>query len=260
MHWNTAIFQKNLTNTTLIALFIVAFLYFPFVYFTNAGNDGSAPFYFVMIVVYFAFYTRGKNFVAIIFILIVFYISIMTFGHFNSSLIIPYPDSDCRFIDLCVAILLVSSVMAAVAHTAFTGYKDERRVAYNLMTELEKRNRELEFFKTVNDHYGHLYGDDVLRKIAREVEQNIRSYDILARYGGEEFVVLVTHSTEEDGYKIAERIRKSVEEIKYRHDKPVTISIGVSVNKKKDSVESIIQRADENLYEAKRTGRNKVVM
>jgi len=246
---------------------------------------------------------RGRSFVIFISTLMIFYLLLMMFGNTGTQFVVPYPDMGSRFIDLCVAVSLVSFVMATVAYTAFTGYRQEKRIAYDLMLELEKRNKELEFlsvhdpltevftrryffdrlqneldnasdteenfhvlmidldfFKRVNDEYGHLYGDDVLRSVACEIRNNIRDYDVLARYGGEEFVVLVGHSPGEVGYEVAENIRINVGNIKYKHNKPVTVSIGVAINNSEDSVESIIQRADEKLYEAKKNGRNRVMI
>jgi diguanylate cyclase (GGDEF)-like protein len=115
---------------------------------------------------------------------------------------------------------------------------------------------DVDFFKAVNDNHGHLYGDEVLIKIATTIGATIRSFDILARYGGEEFIILVTHLKGEDSTGIAERVRKAVENISYRYGETITVSIGLTDYHRGDSITTIVNRADECLYTAKENGRN----
>ena len=116
---------------------------------------------------------------------------------------------------------------------------------------------DLDDFKKINDEYGHLEGDEVLKQVSRLLEDNIRKYDVAGRYGGEEFLVMLPGSDESRAYEVAERIRKSIEANKFKIDTKITVSIGVSQYKRGESIKKFIGRADENMYRAKKAGKNK---
>lgn len=120
---------------------------------------------------------------------------------------------------------------------------------------------DIDYFKRINDHYGHLAGDYVLRELADAVKLRIRRDEVFARYGGEEFVIVLPETTLEGGQALAESLREKVEEHEFVFQgerMPVTISVGCSVMEAEDGAAELIQRADERLYEAKRAGRNQV--
>ena len=122
---------------------------------------------------------------------------------------------------------------------------------------------DLDHFKRVNDEFGHLAGDEVLRNTASILKSTIRSYDILARWGGEEFIMLITDPDESSALGLAERVRTNIEnsvcEYMGRHLK-ITVSCGVARNDEKTDLTELIRRADDALYDSKQTGRNKVTM
>lgn len=119
-----------------------------------------------------------------------------------------------------------------------------------------------DFFKKVNDTYGHKTGDKVLIELASTAERALRDNDIVARYGGEEFVVFLPGIKAEDGRGVADRLRQSIGmQTVYSDDNvPVkfTVSIGVSSSEISDNVDMLIKTADEALYKAKQNGRNRV--
>jgi len=118
---------------------------------------------------------------------------------------------------------------------------------------------DIDNFKQINDKYGHLFGDKVLRTVAGIIRKNLRKSDIAVRYGGEEFLVVLPHTDLRRAAVVAERIRKAIEETKI--DKvQVTVSIGVADNSLVENFKDLIQKADSALYKAKRTGKNKVVI
>jgi len=116
---------------------------------------------------------------------------------------------------------------------------------------------DIDFFKRVNDTYGHLIGDEVLINISKLVKKNIRSDDIFARWGGEEFV-LVFNTNIDKGFEIADNLRKCIEKEKFEVVDKITCSFGITEFKQDDTLDTLIKRADDALYEAKETGRNKV--
>jgi diguanylate cyclase len=124
---------------------------------------------------------------------------------------------------------------------------------------------DVDHFKKFNDRYGHLTGDQVLRLVAVSVKQTIKGLDLAARYGGEEFAVLLPNTILGDAMKVAEHIREAVmsKELMKKstgeHLGRVTISVGVATLHPADTAQTLIERADNCLYAAKRGGRNKVV-
>ncbi len=124
---------------------------------------------------------------------------------------------------------------------------------------------DIDHFKTFNDTFGHLTGDQVLRLVALSVKQNVKGQDLAARYGGEEFAVILPDTVLRSGVTVADHIRRAVmtKELMKRstgeHLGRVTISIGVATLRPDDSAASLLGRADQCMYAAKRSGRNQVV-
>jgi diguanylate cyclase (GGDEF)-like protein len=121
---------------------------------------------------------------------------------------------------------------------------------------------DIDHFKDINDRYGHLVGDAILREVSKVIKENIRQIDLIGRYGGEEFLIILTETDKEQAIAAAERIRESIEEkhIKvYDEELKVTISMGISVFPDEASdVQTLIEKADSALYQAKQEGRNRV--
>jgi diguanylate cyclase (GGDEF)-like protein len=121
---------------------------------------------------------------------------------------------------------------------------------------------DIDHFKELNDNYGHLVGDAILREITRKIKENIRQVDFMGRYGGEELSVILTETDKAQAAVACERIRKAIESGRFRvydEDLKVTISIGVSAFPD-DATDTrlLIERADNALYKAKQAGRNRV--
>lgn len=140
------------------------------------------------------------------------------------------------------------------------------------VVEALKRNQQIsllmtdiDHFKTFNDNFGHLTGDQVLRLVAMSVKQNVKGQDIAARYGGEEFAIVLPNTVLRSAVTVAEHIRRAVmtKELMKRSTGEnlgrITISIGVASLRRGDTGQTLIERADACLYTAKRNGRNRVV-
>ncbi len=119
-------------------------------------------------------------------------------------------------------------------------------------------------FKRTNDTYGHQTGDQVLRELANVIKTTCRALDVAARYGGEEFIVMLPGASELDAEKIAEKIRLALSQKMFHHEKgdfSTTISIGVTQARAGEmDIQSLVERADKALYEAKHSGKNKVIV
>ncbi len=124
---------------------------------------------------------------------------------------------------------------------------------------------DIDHFKSVNDTYGHQVGDRILKSVASIIRSILREGDILVRYGGEEFLAILPAASSEDLRLIGERIRRATEESAHPEGDQtirVTISIGGAAypNQNVEKESSLLQLADDSLYKAKETGRNKVVV
>jgi two-component system cell cycle response regulator len=123
---------------------------------------------------------------------------------------------------------------------------------------------DIDRFKTVNDSYGHLCGDFVLRELAERIRATVRKEDLFARYGGEEFAMVLVETSEPDAVVAAERLREMIANHQFRFETtPLKLTISVGVATLTDDSDmtptDLLRAADEKLYQAKRTGRNKVV-
>lgn len=121
---------------------------------------------------------------------------------------------------------------------------------------------DIDHFKRINDTFGHDAGDYILREIAKGLKESLRKQDIIARWGGEEFLILLPETDLRGGITLAEKFRSRVEKELFRHkqhDIRMTMSFGVSAYEETGDIDTCIKRADECLYKAKNTGRNKVI-
>jgi diguanylate cyclase (GGDEF)-like protein len=151
-----------------------------------------------------------------------------------------------------------------------TRLPNRRYMAQRFLQEMQRARRyhkslafvmmDLDHFKQVNDTYGHLQGDQVLAELAKILIAGKRESDVAARYGGEEFALILHETSAEGALILAERIRASVEEATFPGGLKITISIGVAATDDEARFTSLMEKADEALYEAKEGGRNKVVL
>jgi two-component system cell cycle response regulator len=156
-----------------------------------------------------------------------------------------------------------------------TGLHNRRYMSRHLDTLLSSAKKEakplafvimdIDFFKQVNDSYGHDIGDEVLKEFANRINANVRGVDLACRYGGEEFVVVMPDTDLAFAYNIAERLRQSIETTPVKISRApnvlnITISIGIAKTEgENDTAQALLHRADQALYRAKRSGRNRVV-
>ena len=162
---------------------------------------------------------------------------------------------------------------------ALTGYNNRHQFEKRLKetTAHAKRQNQplccimsdIDFFKKVNDTYGHAVGDCVLKNVAKTIKKELRESDIASRYGGEEFVFLLPQTKLDEAIIVANRLKEAVEnkkinieeyKIKDIKEISVTVSIGVSEYKNEKDHEMLYKKADNALYQAKETGRNKVII
>lgn len=167
---------------------------------------------------------------------------------------------------------LLEEQLRALSETdTLTGLWNRRHFQKMVDTEKERARRygssisllifDIDFFKVINDTYGHNAGDAVLSEVAKVVRESTRESDVVTRWGGEEFTILMPHAPLEASADVAEKIRRKVESHAFPHGYKVTISLGVAEwDLETESFETLLSRADEALYQAKSGGRNRSVV
>lgn len=165
-------------------------------------------------------------------------------------------------------LLVVNQILEKESNTdPLTGIRNRR----SIMAELEHRLElsathhapltilllDLDHFKSLNDTYGHLQGDEALKAVTAAVSNTIRGLDSVGRYGGEEFLVILPNTSYTHGLSVGERIRENVERLSFANGMHVTISGGVA-SYTGESCQDLIKAADDKLYEAKTHGRNRI--
>lgn len=171
-----------------------------------------------------------------------------------------------------------SKILQYATLDALTNLNNRRQFEVRLKQEIATTKRQnnplcalmidIDFFKRVNDTYGHASGDAVLRKVASIIKEELRESDIPSRYGGEEFAVLLPYTHIKEAQIVAERLRKAVEktQIEINSDNNdsgfinVTISMGLAEFNREETGKELFERADKALYNAKESGRNRVVI
>jgi diguanylate cyclase (GGDEF)-like protein len=177
--------------------------------------------------------------------------------------------------DICANAIQNARYFERIRHMAYvdglTGLYNRRYFESRIEEEIERAKRyqgslsvvmfDIDHFKRLNDEFGHLLGDDVLRQVSQLFTQNLRKADIACRFGGEEFAVIVTETSGEDAYAVADKLRRVVSQTVFSGvPRAVTLTAGVaSFPANGTTRDELVRSADEALYAGKQAGRNKVI-
>lgn len=291
---------KNLDIPIYTYAFGMNFIIMPMLYFTVGGIYSGIPIYFVIAIV-FTILLIDKTLVSSIFVVAAFiwdFLIIMydkRHPEFSAKFCVItdniYLDTFLDFVvvSLCISVIvklllinlskqqektdrLLAQMEELAVKDPLTGAYNRRFLIKYLESGIESAKEQerdmavvmfdIDKFKRINDDYGHLIGDEVIRALATALITSCRDYDIVSRYGGEEFVLVMPGATEETALVRAEQIRENFSRLKIAEeiDRPVTISGGVAaIRQAVRRPEDLIAIADDNLYIAKETGRNKIV-
>jgi diguanylate cyclase len=180
----------------------------------------------------------------------------------------PFPAQIIVATDITAQVDLTAAYQRLAMTDALTSLANRRHGEQTMRRELARAQRygtklcfallDIDYFKSINDSQGHGVGDEVLMGVGRTIMACIRESDFAARWGGEEFLVLMPNTDLEGAVVCCERIRSSIAARITCGGKPVTISIGISLHHPGEIVENTLARADQKLYEAKNTGRNRL--
>jgi diguanylate cyclase (GGDEF)-like protein len=288
---------KNFDRASILISTIFNLLIFPINFIYAGGIEGGMPMYFIMGIFATFLLVTGKIRNILILLFFIVYIALLLSSYYNPDMIVPFPSAEARIVDLIFAMVIVSGFTGIVISIIVYEYSTEhekvellnhrlhqvaikdpltnlfnRRYLMNQLNyQIEKANQEeydlaliifdIDFFKSINDTYGHLIGDEVLKEFSKLLSSQIRGDDIVGRYGGEEFFLILVETDSEDALHLAERIRKKVSNsiLSKKITNSITISGGIGIYQPDMSVEQLIVAADKNLYKAKSAGRNKII-
>jgi diguanylate cyclase (GGDEF)-like protein len=162
---------------------------------------------------------------------------------------------------------------ALMVQDSLTGLLKHTMIKEQLVQELSREQRtqsalsfamiDIDKFKLVNDHYGHMMGDRVIKSLARLLKQRLRKSDSIGRYGGEEFAVVLPNCDPDSAAMLLNKIRADFSELRFLHEGKefsVTFSTGIAGFPAHENADELNQAADEALYEAKHQGRNRIVV
>jgi diguanylate cyclase (GGDEF)-like protein len=194
------------------------------------------------------------------------------YSHFT----VPFWNMSVRLSFFLIIVFVVSRLKLALEREKkisrtdpLTGVSNARNLYEYAEREIERARRyghlftavylDLDNFKYINDHFGHLIGDQVLKTVASALLENIRTIDLIARLGGDEFVILLPEISNEDAHKVFNRIQNILLELMTKNNWQVTCSIGmVTFTEPPSSVDTLIREADDLMYMAKRNGKNRI--
>lgn len=194
------------------------------------------------------------------------------YSHFT----IPFWNMSVRLSFFLIIVFIVSRLKLALGREKkisrtdpLTGVSNARNLYEYAEREIERARRyghlltvvyvDLDNFKYINDHFGHLTGDQLLKTVAGALQENIRTIDLVARLGGDEFVILLPEISNENAHKVFSRVQSMLLGLMTKNNWEVTFSIGmVTFTEPPDSVDILIREADNLMYVAKRNGKNKI--
>jgi len=219
------------------------------------------------------------------------FVSVRGIDNLHKGYLISYQENDSlKFINsnffdtiiisiifLMITIILLTLIFSNNNRLRFLAHNDQLTEVSNrhhlnfiLEKEYERKQRynstfsliifDIDHFKKINDNYGHYAGDNILKEISSLIQKNIRENDYFGRWGGEEFVIIAAEIKLESAYKLAEKLRKVVENYNFIEKANITASFGVAEIDSAENIDDLIKRADDALYRAKRNGRNRVVI
>lgn len=286
---------EHLNTTIIVSFCILDFIILPMMYITGGGIDCGIPSYFIIGIALTMFIVKGKLGIVLSVLDAIFCVVVIAISHYCNHFVIELPEESI-FMAIFSNALMVEIALAFMSKSVFRqfyleknsanklaeelkdmSFKDPLTSTYNrrfmmdfLQTEMRKSWEskqnlsiimiDIDKFKRLNDNYGHLVGDEVLVNLSFLLMSMCRESDIVARYGGEEFLLILPNTTKEIAAKRAESIRKMVQDTPLSESllEEVTISLGVGEYNKGLSCEKFVDIADDNLYKAKNTGRNRV--
>jgi len=279
-------FRRIFKPVSISVFIFLLFFLTPILWHEKGLTKTSLSFLFLLILAFSTYIFEGKT--RLVFVIS----SLVLMAIFSIGDIINEKREKLEIVNYSIALILTAVALLSVGYYSINRFKKEKQKVEELskhdyLTQLLTRREgmdrfryliqyskrmsrdlsmimmDLDNFKRVNDTYGHICGDHVLKSVAKSIKKCIRQTDIAMRWGGEEFLVILPETNRTKAFTIAERIRKDIENTKFECSKrtfKVTITCGVALFDHSLSEDENIGKADQALYEGKRSGKNKTVV
>ncbi len=280
---------------SFIVIMYAIFVLFPSLWFSTNGATGSTMPFVVLVGIFVVIAFKGKFRAAILVIVIVMFAAFTILELYFPEITTQYPDRKSHYIDLSLGMILSYSVSVYLAYQVLSDYEKSRRESEKLVNQLEISsvtdaltgvyNRrfltscldeemrkaydsgtdlsiciiDIDHFKSINDTYGHSFGDEVLVKLSAHITSHLGSNDVFGRYGGEEFLIIFKNDSLSAAVAKMDAVCENLKKVQWRNNINVTISGGISTYHKGITFSKILEAADQALYRAKQNGRDQVV-
>ncbi len=267
---------------SLIVILYAIFVLFPSLWFSTGGATGSTMPFVVLIGIFVVIAFKGRFRAGILVIVIVMFMTFTLLEMQFPDIVTPYPSRDAQYMDLALGMLLSYCVSVYLAYQVLNDYKKSKHKAEQLVEQLEFSsitdaltgiyNRryltscinaemrksfddgsdlvlcifDIDFFKKINDDYGHNYGDEVLIEVSKCVKDTLDSDEIFGRYGGEEFLILFRNCKQDKAIEKMHTIYSNLAKMRWGNPISLTISSGLSVYHKGISFSNFLEHADTN--------------
>lgn len=285
---------NNYQRAALVGFWGVILGILPALWITNAGSQGPTGYFMIFILILVGIILEKKEMYATIFLEIAVIMILILVEYNMPQIIIGYDNDTTKLLDLGISALLVAIFSLVIIRNLMGEYNrkinelnevqmilhrlsitDELTGIYNRRYVMNAiRNKlnakiyspfslimyDIDNFKKINDEFGHSVGDEVIKNVGWILQHNVRSEDIVGRIGGEEFLVLLVDTDEVMARQKAEFFRRSIEAYEWKEaGLKVTVSGGVYEHKKQADMDSMLEKVDQLLYQAKHSGKNQVL-
>ena len=285
---------KRWLGAAICVYAFASFVLFPFLWYTTGGTMSSSLPLVIGLGVVLAIIFDGKLRSFFFFSTLILYSVLIIIELYNPNNFVPYPNREAWYWDVLLGFVLSFLASGGLAYFTLMRYNAEKKKANALVQQLELINAtdpltgvfnrrylmacldeqmrksyddgeslllcilDIDHFKSINDNYGHVYGDEVLIKLASTIKQQLGDDAIFGRYGGEEFIAVFPGCDLSRTLMLIDGCYRALASVDWTHGKDVTISTGVSIYSKGISYSKFLEMADANLYKAKHNGRNRV--
>ena len=288
-------FRHQFQLSRIISILILVFGYFPILWIFNGGDRGSIPYFipgiisFVTISIIDPWESKRSKITSVVMALVfcAVVISLIVTEFMHPEWIYKYPDPVAQMVDTifgatfaifgnymliraCLGLYYrqLARVNEIAILDAMTGLFNHNHIVDRLTEEINRVTRsgaplsimimDVDHFKNINDTYGHITGDRVIKQVSQAIKTNSRSIDLIGRYGGDEMLIVLPETTAEIAMVSGNRLLDKVRSLEFDRQFTVTCSAGIAQFENGDTVDNLIEKADQSLYQAKQEGRNKV--
>lgn len=289
-------FRHAFQLSRVISIITLIFGYLPVLWIFNGGTQSSIPYFIPMFASFLTISTINRNasrpnriaIYSVILLLIAVVSGLIVFEHIYPEWVYQYTDKSIQSFDIIIGMTfsVICNFLMIMAFEqmyfrqldkteemaicdSMTGLYNHLFIVSRLDEEIGRSLRyhtplsviilDVDHFKKINDTFGHLMGDTVLKQVSRSIKSQCRTVDKIGRYGGDEFLIILPETSLENAAILAKRLQERIEGLTFDEPVEITISQGIAQYEQGDTINTLIDRADTHLYSAKHSGRNQFV-